>query len=641
MAVVEDKRSIWDTINEDVVKPYYRDAGLPGSTLDTLSSMDRLAVISRKIWPYGDDNGTSFLRLSIVVAHVKLLLWEDLGMDERLKSLPTFALHLGKELLNSPLEVAVNFHKIMQSSDYSVGVLAALQSARGQATKCGGVELYPYISEIRQFRSLPNRNRVNPFETFSAQVAQYKDDIFELWHTNPRTRGFTPPGGNNRLATYLRSLRGEGGDSGPLSRGVKDTGSVDVGAKPTEVSLTSDSSEDIEAAKAMEKAVFPLFRVDENGKVTEIIGNISGEDHAAQGIDKAYRDALHGVRVQGLSPSEARRNEEMGKLSLNERHDKVTSELREYHKTGRLPEGFSDAHTFMRGYHTVMAEVRNRAAGDSPLGPFFKPYTIENNKGSIERLREALDRKIEKAKEENIGHNSTYSLDGEFLNTYVDQIGHTQKVKEDEAMATPTTQDPNKDQKTTGLVAQTKSDVSAAAKRVAVNRVVRLVREPLVAFLAVRIADSGDEGEKTEEEIEKETQSLRIKISAFLKSDEGEAVVKYLIAKGWELVRTWVPEDLHWVGDVIAEELRIQAWTVGIDKVADLVTESIVPQLRNLGTVMGSMAFSPPSVSEKKPTLAEKVRVSTGERTVNPLQAVQEANEAAMEAPRVHRARGF
>jgi hypothetical protein len=480
VAATFDRKSVTGIINQEVVKPFFMDSNIHGNTIATLMSMDTAAAIEGRLWPSSVTAKAhrSLLEISLVVAHVKLLLWQDCGLDRKLQGNPGLALQIGTEILKSPLEVATRFFHTVRDFNGYVGVVEALQAARSETVEIGGVAEYPVPVGMSQFKSLPSRYRNNPFETFSDQVAQYKDDIFDLWHSEFRTKGFTPPGGNNRLATYLRSLRG----------------------------------------------------------------------------------------------------------------------------------------------------VR-----DSPLDPFFKPNTTEQSaRLSAESIREILTR------------NPKNSIDGEFLSSYRDQSDHTQKVKEDEAMATPTTQqDPNKDQKTTGLVAQTKSDVSAAAKRVAVNRVVRLVREPLVAFLAVRIADSGEEGEKTEEEIEKETQSLRLKISAFLKSDEGEAAVKYLIAKGWELVRTWVPEDLHWVGDVIAEELRIQAWTVGIDKVADLVTESIVPQLRNLGTVMGSMAFSPPAVSEKKPTLAEKVRVSTGERTVNPPQAVQEANEAAIEAPRVHRARGF
>lgn len=160
-----------------------------------------------------------------------------------------------------------------------------------------------------------------------------------------------------------------------------------------------------------------------------------------------------------------------------------------------------------------------------------------------------------------------------------------------------------------GVIERNMDEFGEAAARVGVRKVLRLVREPLVAFLAVQATEGPEFDAMSDEEKDRHANSMRRQVAKILSTEGGEAALKHMIAVGWEFIKQWVPENYHYIGEALARELRIQAKEVVVDSIASLVEEHVIPILKSLAESAGEKVFLPPK-RIAAPSLAEKVRVS-------------------------------
>lgn len=160
------------------------------------------------------------------------------------------------------------------------------------------------------------------------------------------------------------------------------------------------------------------------------------------------------------------------------------------------------------------------------------------------------------------------------------------------SMAQPGTPEEKKDEK--GMIAQAfdvvLDDAGNAAMRRASKTLMRMVRDMVASFVAARAVSDEEEDD---DRAERRSGSIRTTVVKLLKTEEGEAFVKYVLAMGWHLmVRKFVTnEKLLFVGDQIAKELRVQAMEPVMDFGMGFVEKHVLPFLSEQAAKAGILVF--------------------------------------------------
>lgn len=133
----------------------------------------------------------------------------------------------------------------------------------------------------------------------------------------------------------------------------------------------------------------------------------------------------------------------------------------------------------------------------------------------------------------------------------------------------------------------TKSDLSEAAKRTAVAQTIKLIREPLVNFLAAQMGNT-----------KKKQKSAKKFLHDFLASDFGEAFLFAALGTALEVVPLPINDTTK---SSLAQEFRVQGYTkVGIS-ITDIVTEPVIEMLKSLYTSDLAATIANVRVEEAQP----------------------------------------